>query len=854
MWQQRCQQLVREASRTGAIVHLGNFIELLATGKGGGNTTGVAALLRPAIANGQLRAVAECTPEQLAIIERENPQFLEAFTVLDVPETTPAQTSAILARIAQDLGRVGGRSISTPALAELDRLHRRYATYSAAPGRAVRFLRNLLDDRSMSVAKSSGPKSTSPPLEVLDVVAAFSRETGLPLRMLDDQQRLDLNATRDWFAAKLVGQPAPVELVTTLLGSVKAALVRTGKPIASLLFIGPTGVGKTEMAKALAEFLYQDPGRMIRLDMSEYATPAAAARLIGGDGAPGRLTQEVRDQPFMVVLLDEFEKAHPLVFDMLLQVLGEGRLTDAAGRVADFTNSVVIMTSNLGVETYRPKGLGFAGATDAATDAGQHFERAVREFLRPELFNRIDRIVPFAPLGRETIARIARRELDRLRQRDGLRLRDVRLEITDQAVAHLADSGFAPRYGARPLKRTIERLLVAPLAERLCRYEHDVVVTCRVDAVDGALTFETSATPQVVASQPGQGSDPRTLDVIDGIVALRRRAQQLLRCNAVLRLQNEIDRLRQLEQEQARNWRRKHRGRDRGESPPFSYTPAQARALAQEQLLVTINALAKDARELEDSTLESFYDDQALPTTDVAESCQTLELAFHDVLLELHASQAPSRDILTIAIFGESLPRVLELADAYDRLAVIEQGLVSRFWLARHDPDAISATAPSRPRPATAGREPVLRLRNRKQSSTDASELTVDVFPASPATSGTPPAAVMGVALQIRSTQAAALLDAETGCHEFVDIAARPVECFVETVAGRLATYEPPADVGRSTAFRELKLRRKYDLERETCQDFAIERLYPLRGGRIDDALQRAVRDEFQQRIWRLLD
>ena len=157
--------------------------------------------------------------------------------------------------------------------------------------------------------------------------------------MLDDEAPLDSPATRAWFSERVIGQPEPSNWSSSV-GVTKAGLSRGGKPLASLLFIGPTGVGKTEMAKSLAEFLYQDPGRMIRFDMSEYATGAAVERLIGGAYASrGLLTQKVRDQPFMVVLLDEFEKAHPALFDVLLQVLGEGRLTDGAGRVADFTNA-----------------------------------------------------------------------------------------------------------------------------------------------------------------------------------------------------------------------------------------------------------------------------------------------------------------------------------------------------------------------------------------------------------------------------------------------------------------------------------------------------------------------------------
>ena len=222
---------------------------------------------------------------------------------------------------------------------------------------------------------------------------------------------------------------------------------------------------------------------MVRFDMSEYSHPAAIERLIGGAySAQGLLTQKVRDQPFTVLLLDEFEKAHPQFLDILLQVLGEGRLTDGVGRVTDFTNSVVIKTSNLGVESYRRRAIGFAGDQAATEAAASHFEREVTSFLRPEMVNRLDRIVPFAPLDRATIAAIARREVDQLLAREGLRFRGVELTLDDAVVERLAAEAFDPRYGARPLKRAIERQPTPPLAAGLNRYASDLKLRCRVGA------------------------------------------------------------------------------------------------------------------------------------------------------------------------------------------------------------------------------------------------------------------------------------------------------------------------------------------------------------------------------------
>jgi ATP-dependent Clp protease ATP-binding subunit ClpC len=838
MWQERCQTLVREAGHTRAIVHLDNLVELIEVGKGGGNPQGIAAMLRPAIARGAMRTITECTPQQLAFIERDDPQLLAAFIQLDIPEPSPDQTRSILKQVAGERSKAAGPAISAEALATLDRLHRRYATYSAAPGRQLRFLRNLLEDRPGNSQISSSI-----------VTSAFSHETGLPLFMLDDALPLDVNETRAWFDRRVIGQPEPVNVVVELLAAVKAGLARGGKPLASLLFIGPTGVGKTELAKALAEFLYQDPGRMVRFDMSEYATADSVERLIGGSRAAGLLTQRVRDQPFMVVLLDEFEKAHPALYDLLLQVLGEGRLTDAAGRVADFTNSVVIMTSNLGADSFRRAAVGFGGEVALATTAQRHFEREVRLHLRPEMFNRLDRIIVFAPLDRTSIAGIAQREIERVKSRDGLRLRGVQLDIAPAVIDHLATWGFDARYGARPLKRAIERTLVAPLAEQLGRYAGELTLDCRARMAEGTLQLETAAMPRGGGSAEPATADRVTPEALRGVIQLRRQLQKLERSSVILRLRNEIARLRQAERERHR------KPRFRGKSDKFVFSAAQAQILAQEGLLRRIDTLVKEVQDLEDESLGNLYAGRPVDGAAVTTARELEELALREILFELHRADGEKRGELILAIFGESLNRVLELAQAYERICAADPVNVHLYWLKIYNP-ALDVSMRSSGSSAASQRQPlpIMHLKSRKLRDEDVARKVVDVFAPPSESFCSPTSDVIGVALRIVADRPAALLETEIGKHEFVQLQGQPQICVVETHRGLLVNYDPPADAGRAGAFKDVPPRRTYDHHRELCRDHRLETELRIRGRSIDEAVTRMAADYLAQRIWSLLD
>lgn len=340
--------------------------------------------------------------------------------------------------------------------------------------------------------QKSGDRLTQERVTDEEIARVVGRLTGIPVTRLVEGEREKLLKLDETLHERVVGQDEAVEKITEAVLRSRAGLQNPNRPIGSFLFLGPTGVGKTELAKALAEVLFDDENQMVRIDMSEYMEKHNVSRLVGappgyvGYEEGGQLTEAVRRNPYSIVLLDEVEKAHPEVFNVLLQVLDDGRLTDSKGRVVDFKNTVLIMTSNIGSHLLL-EGVDDSGNISEATS--NQVTQLLRQHFKPEFLNRIDDTVFFKPLTRNNMSKIVVKMLRQLRQR--LDYQSISLEISDEAVAWLADNGYDPIYGARPLMRFITREIETPLAKLIIKGEVMPNSIVHIGLAEDHLTFES---------------------------------------------------------------------------------------------------------------------------------------------------------------------------------------------------------------------------------------------------------------------------------------------------------------------------------------------------------------------------
>jgi ATP-dependent Clp protease ATP-binding subunit ClpC len=460
--------------------------------------------LKLGLARGDLRLVGATTPEEYRKTIESDGALSRRFSPVEIEEPGAEDAFLLLRSVAAGLGKHHGLTYSDEAIARAVAWSIRYLPGRALPDKAISVL-DLSGARARRRLAASGSSAKGAVVGLPEVAGVVAEIADLPVERLLETDRERMLAMEKLLADRVVGHGAALARIARVLRR-NAAGLGERRPIGSFLLLGPTGVGKTETARALAEALFHAPDAMTRLDFSEYAEAHAVARLIGappgyiGHEAGGQLTEAVRRRPYQVILLDEIEKAHRDVLEAFLQVFDDGRLTDGRGRRVDFTNTVIVMTSNLGaaevgaLRAERSVGFARSGETRAAPErVAETMIAAARAYLPPELYNRIDEVLCFGPLSRAEVAEIARRLLGGLE--DGLADRGIRLDVDPAAIeALLAAGGFDVELGARPMKRTIARLIENPLAELILRgdlAEGDVALIgvekgeIVVDAVDG---------------------------------------------------------------------------------------------------------------------------------------------------------------------------------------------------------------------------------------------------------------------------------------------------------------------------------------------------------------------------------
>ncbi|MEO1711886.1 MAG: AAA family ATPase, partial [Bacteroidota bacterium] len=526
-WEDKIAYLIKDWKEQGARLFVQNLSELFEIGQYEGNAVSVAQYLLPYLTRGEVSLVSECTPEERSRIEMKSPNFLGAFQILELEE--PRQDlESIIQRKVDFLSQKEGRKLSRQAVGEIVRLNRRYEPYAGFPGRPIRFLENLLLQ----------PGINQQSLDRSLIIRQFSQESGMPQFMIDRDIPMDLPKVHAFFAQQLFGQEQAVDQLVNLLAAIKAGLTQGNKPIASLLFVGPTGVGKTELAKLLSQFMFGDRNRMVRFDMSEYSNPMGVSRLTHRIGdQDGVLTSAVRRSPFTVLLFDEIEKAHVDFFDLLLQILGEGRLTDSQGQLVNFCSTIIIMTSNIGAAALQQQRISPTQRFSTG-DLSDHFQNAIKKHFRPEFVNRIDQIIPFQALDQQSIERVVTRELEQLLRREGIRNRRLEIQMDPIAISWLGQHGYSKKYGARYLQRIMREQIATPLAKMINQSDIDDQLIATIKVIDNRLELNIEADPLGLDLL---FEELEKINLADFASSTRRSLQNLRNGNYFIRLLSELD-------------------------------------------------------------------------------------------------------------------------------------------------------------------------------------------------------------------------------------------------------------------------------------------------------------------------